>query len=125
MLRVKNSGSFDHFRSFADRVLKRDIYADLDEWGQIGVDALSDATPKRTGKTAASWSYKIIKGHKPGIAWYNDNEDAGGTPIVILIQYGHGTGTGGYVQGRDFINPAIMPVFDKIAEDIWKEVTKP
>lgn len=124
MLRVTSQGDFANFRGFANRVLKRDIYADLDRFGQLGVQALSDATPKRTGATAASWSYKVIKGSKPGIAWYNDNEDKDGTPIVILIQYGHGTGTGGYVQGEDFINPAMRGVFDQIQADIWKEVTQ-
>lgn len=124
MLRLTSSGNFDNFRDFANRVLHRDIYADLDKYGQMGVDALSDATPRETGKTAASWSYEILNGSKPGIAWYNDNEDPEGTPIVILIQYGHGTGTGGYVQGLDFVNPAVQGLFDQIADDIWKKVTE-
>lgn len=109
---------------FINRVLKRDIYANLDQYGQMGVDALSDATPKDTGETAASWYYKVIKGQRPGIAWYNSKDDKDGAPVVILIQYGHGTGTGGYVQGRDFINPAMRGVFDQIADAVWKEVTQ-
>lgn len=124
MIGLSGSGNFDHLRGFADRIFKRDIYADLDTYGQMGVDALASATPKRTGKTAASWYYKVLKGSKPGIAWFNDNEDAAGTPVVILIQYGHGTGTGGYVQGRDFVNPAVLGLFDQIANDIWEKVTQ-
>ena len=97
----------------------------LDEYGRKGVAALSMATPVDTGEAASSWRYKVT--NKPGvlsIEWLNDSMTRDGTPIVILLQYGHGTGTGGYVQGRDFINPAIQPIFDQLAEALWKEVTK-
>lgn len=89
----------------------------------MGVAALSQATPKDTGQAAISWGYRVIKSAKhPGIEWFSTDIDANGTPIVILIQYGHATGTGGYVPGRDFINPTMQPIFDQIAEDVWKKV---
>ena len=97
----------------------------LDKYGREGVTALSMATPVDTGKTAASWRYRITSNATSlTIEWLNDNETKDGIPIVVLIQYGHGTGNGGYVQGRDFVNPAIQPIFDKIADTLWKEVTK-
>jgi len=87
------------------------------------VTALAAATPVESGETAKAWSYKIVKqGRSHSIEWHNSHVE-GGSPIAILLQYGHGTGTGGYVQGRDFINPAIQPIFDQIAADIWKVVT--
>jgi hypothetical protein len=94
----------------------------LDKYGPIGVAALSNATPSETGHTAASWYYEIV--HKRGyhaIHWHNDNM-VDGIPVAIMIQYGHGTGTGGYVQGRDYIMPAIRPIFDQIVSDIIREV---
>jgi len=95
----------------------------LQRYGPIGVNALANATPKDSGLTALSWDYSIEK-HGSGydLNWFNTHEN-NGTVIAILIQYGHGTGTGGYVPPNDFINPAMKPVFDKIAEDIWKEVS--
>lgn len=105
------------------KLLGKNIFASLDRYGQRGVEALAAATPVETGLTADSWEYEIVKSPRPGIRWYNTNV-VNGTPVVIMIQYGHGTGTGGYVYGRDFINPAMRPVFDTIAQDIWKEVTR-
>ncbi len=90
----------------------------------MGVDALSSATPVDSSLTAKSWGYRVIKDRsRPGIEWYNTNIP-GSTPVAILIQYGHATGTGGYVSGRDYINPAMRPIFDQIAVDVWKEVTR-
>ena len=89
----------------------------------MGVAALQANTPVDSGATAASWDYRILATSRGlSIVWTNSN-DAGGTPVAILLQYGHGTGTGGYVVGRDYINPAIKPVFDRIANDVWKVVT--
>lgn len=119
--RTSRSGKLTEL--FLKRVLQGNIYSDLERYGQIGVDALSNATPVDSGETAQSWRYRVIQttqGHY-GIAWYNEHENDG-VNVAILIQYGHGTGTGGYVQGRNFINPAIQPIFDKIAEDVWKKV---
>ena len=106
------------------KILRGDIYRDLHTFGQRGVDALSNATPRETGATAGAWIYRIIRarGGIYGIAFYNLNEVRGNN-IAIMLQYGHGTGTGGYVQGRDYINPAIQPIFDKMAVDVWKRVT--
>jgi hypothetical protein len=102
---------------------KLDISKELAAYGQLGVYALAAATPKRSGKTAGSWFYRISRsGNTWFISWYNSNIHEG-APIAILIQYGHGTGSGAYVQGRDYINPAIRPVFDVITANVWKAVT--
>ncbi len=99
------------------------MFSDLTRHGKTGVDALSNATPVDSSLTANSWAFRIIKDRRnPGIEWYNSNA-AGDVSVAILIQYGHATGTGGYVVGRDFINPAMQPIFDKIADDVWKKVT--
>ena len=97
-------------------------FENLEKYGQLGVDALASATPRASGETAHCWVYKIE--HKKGqvsIVWSNTNV-VDGAVIAVLIQYGHGTGTGGYVQGRDYINPAIRPIFDKISNDVWEKV---
>jgi hypothetical protein len=101
-------------------------YLQLDKYGPIGVAALKRATPEDEGQTANSWYYQIVR--KRGfycIQWCNRNvEEPGTIPVAILIQYGHGTRTGGYVEGTDFINPAMRPIFEKMAADMWKEVTR-
>lgn len=122
MIRISTSGNFDNTTKFLKFVKEKSQYRNLDKYGQIGVRALSGATPVDTGKTAASWYYEIAdKNGKITIQWKNSNM-IGQTPIVVLIQYGHATKNGHYVQGRDFINPAIQPIFDEIAENVWKEV---
>jgi len=122
VISVTSPGSFEKTTKFMHNILSGRIFRVLDRGGQKGVEALSDATPIDTGETASSWYYNIEHGRGfYSIIWYNSHED-GGSPVAILIQYGHGTGTGGYVPGRDFINPALRPVFDKIADDVWKEV---
>lgn len=99
------------------------LYAGLEGLAQRGVEALRQATPRETGLTADSWGYEIeIQGQKCKISWINTNK-VGTTHVVILLQYGHGTGTGGYVQGRDFINGALQPIFDEIASSVWEKVT--
>jgi hypothetical protein len=119
---VGGSGKFDKTLNFLNRMLRRDQFSDLDRYGRMGVDALARSTPVETGLTSRSWSYRIIRDRRqPGIEWFNTNT-VSGTPVVIFIQYGHGTGTGGYVAGRDFINPAMRPIFDQIAAEIWKKV---
>lgn len=123
MIRVSSLGSFNKTLKFLDRLRNGDIYKDLDQYGRRGVAALSAATPQRTGKTAAAWTYQIER-RRDGvtISWNNTN-GRGRTKVAVLIQYGHGTGTGGYVSGRDYINPALRPVFDEIARDVWRKVT--
>lgn len=100
-----------------------DIFNTLERFGAIGVNALAAATPTETGATASSWYYEIKRdGRSYSIIWGNSNV-VDGRPIAVLLQYGHGTGTGGYVQGRDYINPALRPIFDQIANEAWRAVT--
>ena len=123
MFTISSKGSFKNTEKFLQSMSKGDIFRSLDKYGQEGVAALSAATPAESGATAAAWSYEVTKGRgQYSISWTNGHI-VGGVPVVILLQYGHGTGTGGYVQGRDFINPALKTIFDKIADDVWKAVT--
>jgi len=124
VLQIKSTGSFQNTDNFLNHISRGDIYRSLEGYAQQGVEALSAATPENTGVTAASWGYEIdISGRSRTIRWTNTHLDNGSTPVAILLQYGHGTGTGGYVQGKDYINPAIRPIFDQIAASVWKEVT--
>lgn len=125
MIRIEHKGNFNNTEKFFKGIKARKIFSELDQYGKLGVIALAMNTPVDTGKTASSWSYEIRSdGGNVSICWTNDNTTKTGIPIVILLQYGHGTRNGGYVKGRDFINPAIQPVFDEIAENVWKEITK-
>lgn len=125
MIRLHSKGDW----SKTEKALKKmsednTLMTSLQRLGQIGVDALVQSTPKRTGKTAASWSYEVKKtGNGYAIYWKNSNINDGAN-IAIILQYGHGTGWGGYVEGIDYINPSMKPVFDSISEQAWKEVTK-
>ena len=120
----KHKGNLKKTTKFLERIVKEQYLNNLDKYGREGVQALSSATPVDPGKTAASWDYRIEKTNSgTKIAWINSNVN-NGVNIAIILQYGHGTNHGGYVQGRDYINPAIRPIFDKIADDAWKEVTK-
>lgn len=117
------SGSYKRTRKFLEKSQKMNINDILNKYGKQGVEALSKATPVDTGKTAKSWSYEIVKDKNgPSIVWKNSNKNKG-VSIAVILQYGHGTRNGGYVQGRDYINPAIQPIFDEIANSAWKEVT--
>jgi hypothetical protein len=123
MFRVVSRGSFSRTSRFLTHLKSGDIYRQLDQHGRRGVEALSAATPRDTGATAEAWTYNIERSRgKVVISWNNTNDNQG-AKIAVLIQYGHGTGTGGFVHGQDYINPAIQPVFDKIASDVWKQVT--
>jgi hypothetical protein len=124
VLSITSTGDFSRTTKFFSRMSSGSIFSTLDVHARRGVAALEAATPVSTGIASGSWDYEIEKsGHNWTIWWTNRDVDKAGTPIVILLQFGHGTGTGGYVQGRDFINPAIRPIFDQIAEDVWKAVT--
>lgn len=124
MITVKSNGIFSKTTRFLERAKKAIKISDLDKYGVRGVAALSKMTPIESGKTASSWYYKIENTNgKISISFYNSNIQ-NGVPIAIIIQYGHGTGTGGYVQGRDYINPAIRPIFDQITQDVWNEVIR-
>ena len=123
MISFRQKGDFSKLNRYFEKLKEAAKISILDKYGRAGVEALSSATPTRTGVTAASWSYKINR--KNGsvlLDFYNSNINKG-VPIAIIIQYGHGTGTGGWVEGIDYINPAIQPLFKKLADDAWKEVT--
>ena len=124
MITFTTSGNFNKTDNFLKRMSKSDQMSLLNRFGQAGVDALSINTPVDTGETAQSWSYTITRtAESYRIDWVNLNVQ-NGIPIAILIQYGHGTRTGGYVQAIDYINPAIRPIFESLADEIWGEVTK-
>lgn len=121
---MHTSGDWKQTDSFFQRCLELTHNSILDEYGRKGVEALRTATPKDSGKTADSWSYEIE--HSDGMAtihWTNDNENQG-VKIAVILQYGHGTKNGGYVRGRDYINPALRPIFDELADKAWKEITR-
>ena len=124
MISFRHKGDFSKATKYLERVKEASRLGILNKYGREGVAALSSATPVDSGLTASSWSYEIT--HKNGsatISFHNSNIQ-NGVPIAIILQYGHGTGTGGWVQGRDYINPAIQPLFDRIVNDAWREVTK-
>lgn len=124
MITFRQKGDFSKLTRFLEKAKEAVRLGDLDKYGREGVAALASATPVDTGLTANSWYYKIE--HNDGtatISFFNSNVQ-NGVPIAIILQYGHGTGTGGWVQGRDYINPAIQPIFDKIVTEAWREVTK-
>ena len=124
MIRVKQRGDLSKTIEYLGRVRKAVNRIDWNRYGQEGVTALAAATPVDTGLTANSWHYKIVKTKDSiSITFYNSNIQ-NGIPIALILQYGHGTRNGGWVQGRDYINPAIQPIFDKLANDAWREVTK-
>lgn len=122
MLYVTSKGDFSKTQRFLSKLAKPNIIERLKAYGSMGVDALAAATPKDSGKTSGSWGYEVKQSGKTySIVWTNTNV-VNGVPIAVILQYGHGTGTGGYVKGRDYINPAIQPIMDRIAEDVWKVV---
>lgn len=122
IIMFRHKGSFSRTEGFLRRASRFNIDSILNKYGKEGVEALREATPKDTGKTANSWYYTIEKGKDTiSITWSNSNI-VDGVPIAIILQYGHATGTGGYVEGRDYINPAMRPIFDRIAARAWGEV---
>lgn len=124
MITFRQKGDFSKLTRYLERLKEAIRCGDLDKYGREGVAALASATPIDSGLTASSWYYEIENtGGSVTISFHNSNINKG-VPIAIILQYGHGTGTGGWVQGRDYINPAIQPIFDAIANDAWKEVTK-
>lgn len=120
----KASGSFDNVEAFLNRMSKEQMFASLNAYGQEGVAALARATPVDSGLTAESWTYEVVNKLGQHELIFHNTHMVSGVNVAILIQYGHGTGTGGYVVGRDYINPVILPLFEKIANDVWKAVTK-
>lgn len=123
-VKFKVKGSFLKTHKYFESLLKVTNRSDLDRYGKAGVEALRRATPKDTGKTADAWDYKIER--EKGLSkiiWFNTNENQG-TNIAVILQYGHGTKNGSYVRGIDYINPAMQPIFQEIADKAWQEITK-
>lgn len=124
MIRFRQKGDFSKATKYLEKANKAAGMKDLSKYGKAGVAALSSATPVDSGLTASSWYYEIKNQNgRISIDFCNSNINDG-VPIAIILQFGHGTGTGGWVQGRDYINPAIQPIFDKIADEAWREVTE-
>ena len=124
MITLRTKGDFSKLTSHLEKLKKITKSSILDEYGRKGVEALAAATPVETGLTASSWYYEIEQGDGHAtLSFFNSNINKG-VPIAIILQYGHGTGTGGWVEGRDYINPALRPIFDDLANKLWREVTK-
>lgn len=124
MIEFRQKGDFSKLTNYLEKAKEAVKIGDLDRYGKEGVAALASATPIETGKTASSWYYEIVQGKGTVSINFLNSNIQNGVPIAVILQYGHGTGTGGWVEGRDYINPAIQPIFDKIAENAWREVTR-
>lgn len=123
-IKITVKGDWKKTDKFLERIKNLFKLGVFDKYGRAGVNALQSATPKDSGRTANSWSYKINRSSgKVSIVWSNSNINKG-VNIAVILQYGHGTGTGGYVSGRDYINPAMRSIFDNMADELWREVTK-
>ena len=123
MISFRHKGDFSKADRYLEKLKESVKLGVLDKYGRAGVAALSSATPVDTGLTANSWFYKIEHSSGSDKIVFNNSNIQNGVPIAIILQYGHGTGTGGWVQGRDYINPAIQPIFDQMTKEVWKEVT--
>lgn len=124
MITFRQKGDFSKLTRYLERVKEVIRRGDLNKYGRAGVAALASATPIDTGLTASSWYYEIEHANGSAVISFHNSNIQNGVPIAIILQYGHGTGTGGWVEGRDYINPAIRPIFDAIANDAWREVTR-
>ena len=123
MISFRQKGDFSKLTSFLERAKETVYLGDLNKYGRQGVAALASATPVDTGKTASSWSYKIENNNGSVSISFENSNIQDGVPIAIILQYGHGTRNGGWVEGYDYINPAVRPIFDELAKAAWKEVT--
>lgn len=124
MIRFWHRGDFSKTNKYLRDVKEAARVKILEKYGERGVSALSSATPVDTGLAATSWYYKVLRGEAGSRIEFFNSDIENGFPVAIMLQYGHGTGTGGWVEGRDYINPAIQPIFDELAEEAWKEVTR-
>ena len=124
MISFRQKGDFSKMTHFLERAKESVRIGDLDKYGREGVAALSSATPIDSGETANSWSYEITNKDGSATITFKNSNIQNGVPIAIILQYGHGTRNGGWVQGRDYINPAIQPIFDEIVNNAWREVTR-
>lgn len=123
MISIRHKGDYAKLTRYLEKLKSTARVSVLDKYGKAGVEALSSATPVDTGLTASSWYYKVEHNANSASITFHNSNIQNGIPIAIILQYGHGTGTGGWVEGRDYINPAIQPIFDKIVNEAWKEVT--
>lgn len=124
LITFKHKGDFSNLTRFLERAKEVVHIGDLDKYGRAGVEALASATPVDSGETANSWYYEITNSNGSAKITFNNSNIQNGVPIAVILQYGHGTRNGGWVEGRDYINPAIQPIFDRIANNAWREVTK-
>lgn len=124
MITIRQKGDFSKLTKYLNKISKAADIRNLDKYGQRGVAALSSATPKDTGLTASSWSYEVVQNKQSISIEFHNTNIQNGIPIAIILQYGHATKNGGWIEGRDYINPAIQPIFDEIVTEAWKEVTK-
>lgn len=124
MIKFRQKGDFSKLSKFFSKMQTRSYLDMLDRYGQEGVAALASATPIDTGKTADSWYYEISANNERVTISFNNSNVQNGVPIAIVLEYGHATRNGGWVEGRDYINPAIQPIFDRLAEESWREVTR-
>lgn len=124
MISFRHKGDFSITTKFLERIKKDVVSIDIDKYGRAGVEALAAATPIDSGKTASSWKYEIIKNKNSIVIRYYNTNIQNGIPIAVILQYGHATRNGGWVEGIDYINPAIQPIFDSIVKEAWGEVTK-
>lgn len=123
MISIRHKGDYKKLTRYLEKMKSTARASVLDKYGKAGVEALSSATPVDTGLTARSWYYKVEANKNSATITFCNSNIQNGVPIAIILQYGHGTRNGGWVEGRDYINPAIQPIFDKIINDAWKEVT--
>ena len=124
MINIKTTGDFNNITKFLNKMRKRDVKTTLSKYGERGVELLRSATPVKTGKTASSWRYEInVSKGRYSINWLNDNIH-NGVNIAIILQYGHGTRNGGYVAGKDYINPVMQRIFEEMADELWGEVVQ-
>lgn len=124
MITFQQKGDFSKLTKIFERMAHAVHMSDLDRFGREGVEALSSATPVDTGLTASSWNYEVIYSENGARISFTNSNIQNGVPIAIILQYGHATRNGGWVEGRDYINPAIQPIFDRIANEAWREVTR-
>lgn len=123
MISFRHKGDFSKAGRYFEKIKESAKLGVLDKYGRAGVNALSSATPKDSGKTASSWFYEIVHEKNSDRIIFSNTNRNDGVLIAIILQYGHGTGTGGWVEGIDYINPAIQPIFNQIVDDVWEEVT--
>ena len=124
MISFRQKGDFSKLTRYLERAKESVRLGILDKYGREGVAALASATPVESGLTASSWYYEISRTRDSAVINFYNSHVNKGVPIAIILQYGHGTGTGGWIQGRDYINPAIQPIFDNLVNEAWREVTK-